>query len=423
MDTAIVEPDVSRPEESLGGRFLASLYICYLALSDPLVETQVVAYLEGLADDGHRIHLLTFETEVSDRASKGATKRRLAARGITWHALRYHKRPSLPATIYDTIRGAVRAARLVRRHQLDVIHARVHVPGAMALIARRLARCGLVFDIRGLMAEEYVDAGRWKAGGWPWRITKWVEARAIEAADACVVLTPAARDLLFGPDPAKPVAIIPCCADVERFEAGRHQREATRSAMRLDQCTVLAYCGKFGGWYLEREMVRFFAAAREEIDNLHFLVITQDDRSAIEREFMEAAVDPGAYTITTVPPERMGDVLGAADLGIAFIAPFPSKVASSPTKVGEYLAAGLPVVATAGIAATDRLLSGEGVGVLVDDTGDVAYRAGARRAAELMKDPRTPGRCLNVGREEFSLRQVGIPRYQDLYREAARTRS
>jgi glycosyltransferase involved in cell wall biosynthesis len=402
---------------------LASLYICYLALSDPLVETQVVAYLEGLADDGHRIHLLTFETGALDHRSKGAIKRRLAARGITWHSLRYHKRPSLPATIYDTIRGALRAARLIRRHELDVIHARVHVPAAMALIARRFARCGLVFDIRGLMAEEYVDAGRWKAEGWPWRMTKWVEGRAIAAADACVVLTPAARDLLFGAEPEKPVEIIPCCAHVERFEAGRREREASRAAMKLERSTVLAYCGKFGGWYLEREMVRFFAAARKEIEDLHFLVITQDDRAAIDREFEEACVDQGAYTITGVPPERMGAVLAAADLGIAFIAPFPSKVASSPTKVGEYLAAGLPVVATAGIAATDRLLSGDGVGVLVADRTIEAYGTAALRAAELIGDPKTPGRCIQLAREELSLREVGIPRYQALYREIAWARS
>jgi hypothetical protein len=35
---------------------LRALYICYLSLEDPLVETHVVAYLEGLARRGHTIH-------------------------------------------------------------------------------------------------------------------------------------------------------------------------------------------------------------------------------------------------------------------------------------------------------------------------------------------------------------------------------
>ena len=55
-------------------RLLRSLYVCYLSLEDPLVETQVVAYLEGLARRGHTIHLLTDEPNLTDfgRISLGA---------------------------------------------------------------------------------------------------------------------------------------------------------------------------------------------------------------------------------------------------------------------------------------------------------------------------------------------------------------
>ena len=106
---------------------LHSLYVCYLSLEDPLVETQVVAYLEGLAAHGHTIHLLTFEPTL-DPARRRELAADLGRRGIAWHSLRYHKRPSLPATIYDALAGALAAARLVRRHRLDAVHARSHVP-------------------------------------------------------------------------------------------------------------------------------------------------------------------------------------------------------------------------------------------------------------------------------------------------------
>src|SRR5437764_11234191 len=74
---------------------LRALYISYLGLSDPLVETQVVAYLEGLAYRGHHIHLLTFEHERHDDSARRSLARRLSAGGISWHFSRYHKRPSL----------------------------------------------------------------------------------------------------------------------------------------------------------------------------------------------------------------------------------------------------------------------------------------------------------------------------------------
>lgn len=56
-----------------------------------------------------------------------------------------------------------------------------------ALITRRLTGCALIFDMRGLMAEEYADAVRWRNGGMPFRLTQRVERAAIRAADGMVV--------------------------------------------------------------------------------------------------------------------------------------------------------------------------------------------------------------------------------------------
>src|SRR4249919_110813 len=119
---------------------LRVLYICYLSLDDPLVHSQVVAYLEGLVRRGHTLHLLTFDTPMSPERRRGLAED-LERRGIRRHSLRYHKRPSLPATVYDVLCGAAAALRIMRRHRLTAIHARNHVPAATALIVRRLTRC------------------------------------------------------------------------------------------------------------------------------------------------------------------------------------------------------------------------------------------------------------------------------------------
>ena len=169
-------------------RTLRSLYICYLSLEDPLVHSQVVAYLEGLSARGHTIHLLTFDTHIGEER-RAQLREDLAGRGITWHSRRYHKRPSLPATVYDTLAGAITAMRIVRRYGLDAIHARNHVPAAMGLLAKRITGRRLIFDLRGLMAEEYVDAGHWREGGIPYRLTHAVQRAAIRRCAGMVMLT------------------------------------------------------------------------------------------------------------------------------------------------------------------------------------------------------------------------------------------
>src|SRR5438067_13675364 len=101
-----------------------SLYVCYFGLREPLVQTQVLPYLRELAAGGAAMSLLTFERQRFDPTEWRA---RLRAEGIAWHVLPYHKRPTLPATLYDVVRGAFRAASLVRREHIDIVHGRSHV--------------------------------------------------------------------------------------------------------------------------------------------------------------------------------------------------------------------------------------------------------------------------------------------------------
>ena len=401
-------------------RRLRSLYLCYLSLEDPLVHTQVVSYLRGLAADGHCIHLLTFETSRLTRQRRRELRDSMSAQGIRWHGLRYHKRPSLPATVYDTLAGALYASVLVLRHGLDTLHARAHVPAAMALIAQQLLwwrQPALIFDIRGLMAEEYEDAGRWRRGSFPFRLTKAVERIAIRRAKGIVVLTARIRHQLFGEEPLRRVHVIPCCADLDRLAAARAEREAMRAELGLTAATVMVYVGKFGGWYMASEMTEFFAAAGESIPGLHFLILTQGEREEIRQELDRRGLSR-VYTITSAPPEQLGRYLAAADFGIAFIRPAPSKASSSPTKVGEYLGAGLPVVSTSGVGDLDALITAD-IGALVSEHTPASYRTTAAQMMQLLERASTRDRCLNVARRDLSLADVGIPRYRELYQYVA----
>ena len=391
-----------------------ALYVCYLSLDDPLTHTQVVAYLEGLARRGHEIHLLTYEHGRLTRARRRRIREALSARGIRWHGLRYHRRPSLPATVGDALAGVALSVWLIRRHGIDVIHARTHVPAAAGLLTRRLTGARLVFDIRGLMAEEYEDAGRWRRTSLAFRLTKRVERAAIRRAAGIVVLTARVRDHLFGAQGDPRVTVIPCCTPVDGLAAARVRRDATRRELGLEGVPVLVYVGKLTGWYMDREMARFFAAAREVLPGLRFLVLTQHDPGPILRELGELRREA---TVTSAPPEEVGRYLAAADLAISFIRPSFSKISSSPTKVGEYLAAGLPIVHSAGVGDVDALLDGHGV--LVRDYSPAGLRRAAIDAAALMADPGLPDRCRSVARRELDLATVGIERYGALYARVA----
>ena len=78
------------------------LYISYNGMLDPLGQSQVIPYLKELSRVGVQFTLLSFERSQAFTAEGvetcAALRRELAANGIDWHWLRYHKTPSLPGS-------------------------------------------------------------------------------------------------------------------------------------------------------------------------------------------------------------------------------------------------------------------------------------------------------------------------------------
>jgi glycosyltransferase involved in cell wall biosynthesis len=396
----------------------AALYICYSNLSDPLIGVQVVAYLRGLAARGVRVHLLTFERDGLTPEAEAAARPRLEAAGIAWHPFRHRTGPGLAAKARDFARGVLAAARLCVRHRVRLVHGRSHLAAAIGLLLKGLTGCRLVFDVRGLLAEEYVDVGHWRPGGVRFLLTRHVERVLLRRADGCVVLTDRLRSEVIRRWPRLgrgDLAVIPCCVDTGLFPDPAPDRDRVRAANGWADRLVLTYVGKIGTWYLPDELARFFAHTRR-VDPRSFLaVFTQSDATPLREALDTAGVPADAYSIGYAPPRDLPGVLSACDAGLSFIKPCPSKRASSPTKLGEYLAAGLPVVANAGIGDCDELLESHRVGVVVRTFDAPGFESAAGRLRDLIADPGTRGRCRGVAETELSLETVGVPRYASLY--------
>ena len=398
---------------------MKTLYICYFGLREPLVQTQVLPYLRELARGGVGVSLLTFEPDMSrvwDEGSTREARERLGDDGIDWHALTYHKRPSAPATVYDIFAGAWKAARLVRSQRIDVLHARAHVPMAMALLARRLAPCRTVFDVRGLMAEEYADARVWREGSAVYRAVKWLERAGLRRADQAAVLTERLRAWLAEKHLARAekVTIIPCCVGLSRFEV-----EGAEETEGVDEDFEVVYAGAATGLYLLEEMARFFLAVRELRPRAFFRVLTRSDAGRVSEVLKRAGLSGEEFWVGAVEPSQVPAYLKRARLGLSFRKPTFSQIAASPTKIPEYLAAGLPAVSNEGIGDTDELLERERVGVVVRGFTREEFASAAARAVSLAEDADARARCAEAARRHFDLVTVGGARYLSVYRRIA----
>lgn len=404
-----------------------TLYLCYFGLREPLVQTQVIPYLKEILKSGIEVALLTFEPDLKNAWSREQIeieRRRLAAEGISWHCLPYHKRPSVPATIYDVFSGALFAARLSRKEKIDVFHARVHISGLMGALAKIVSGGKILFDIRGFLPEEYTDAGVWKENGLIYKSVKRVEGWLLKKSDGFVVLTEKAREILFpesretGFDRfGRPVEVIPCCIDPQRFAvADTLDPEKIRREMSLDGRRVFIYVGSFGGWYLTDEMTRFFAQAHRQNSKTFTMILTQSDREMVRRKLVLQGISEKDFLIEKVSPAEVPKYLKAADAAISFIKACYSKQSSSPTKIAEYLASGLPVISNAGVGDLDTLIGGERVGIILKGFSENDYDEALTGIDKILNDKNLSQHCRRIAHQKFDLEEVAGKSYRRLYR-------
>lgn len=402
------------------------LFISYNGMLEPLGQSQVIPYLVELSKRGVRFTLLSFERENAFRnggAEKAqALKQQLAAQNITWHQLRYHKTPSLPATAFDVVQGTRKAADLVRKNGIELVHARSHIPAMIGLRLKRRLGIKLIFDVRGLMGDEYVDAKHWRRNSTAYRLSKRLERSALSAADGVVTLTEKIWPLIYNQDGLQnrnvPHEVVPCCANLEVFRFDCAERARVRKELNVERRFVFVYSGSIDGWYLTEEMADFFVAVKKRHTAAYFLWLTTSKHDRI-RELMQArGVSASDYKVLAAAPDEVPAFLSGSDAGLAFIKPCFSKLASSPTKYAEYLGCGLPLIINAGIGDSDALITDEAVGALVENFSDVDYQKAAEVIYQFAAEPElTRRRTRAVAERLFDVRTVGANRYARLYEQ------
>jgi glycosyltransferase involved in cell wall biosynthesis len=399
------------------------LFISYNGMLEPLGQTQVLPYLRELAKRGVKFTLLSFEKSraftTEGRRQCEELKRELREQGIDWHWLRYHQRPSLPATVYDVLAGIRYAGRLVRQNRIELVHGRSYIPATIALALKRKFGIKMIFDVRGLMAEEYVDARHWPEGGLRYRVTKSAERRIFATTDGVVTLTERIWPIIKEWDGLKGRdvhhEVIPCCVDLSLFRFNEEQRAKLRTELELNDRITFVYSGSLDGWYLTEEMADFFASVVSKQSNAHLLWLTRGSHDRVRQLMSARGIGEDHFSVRAVTPKEIPAYLAAGDVGISFIKRCLSKLASSPTKNAEYLACGLPIVINSGIGDSDALMNETEAAVLIEGFNESDFDFAWNMIRKVVSDPNIKTKARGAAEKVFDLKAVGVERYARLY--------
>ena len=177
---------------------------------------------------------------------------------------------------------------------------------------------------------------------------------------------------------------------------------------------VICYLGAIGTWYMLDEMLAFFKAYLERDANAVFLFVTQENPVAINNAASRFDIPMNRIRICSAARHEVPSFLALASMSIFFIRPSYSKTASSPTKLAELMAMGLPVICNRNVGDLDNLGDWKETGVYAIEPDGHGFMSVLNDLNALLHI--APSRIRAVSRTRFDL-ATGIGLYEAVYRK------
>ena len=229
--------------------------------------------------------------------------------------------------------------------------------------------------MRGFWADERVEGKIWNLQNPLFKIVydffKRKEIEYANHANALVSLTHAGKreiqkwDIL--PAQKEKIFVIPCSADFDLFQiASNEQKQKAREELGFTSTDfVLTYLGSIGTWYLLDEMLDFFKVLKKERPEAKFLFITAESSDYILGKAKQKFISKDDFKIIFASRQKVVEFVGCSDWGISFIKPSFSKTASSPTKMGEMLAMGIPLIVNSNVGDVQQIIEQTNGGICI----------------------------------------------------------
>ncbi|MCU0428446.1 MAG: glycosyltransferase [Cytophagaceae bacterium] len=396
------------------------LFLSYDGMTDPLGQSQVLPYIVGLAKRGISFSLISFEKKDRFEANKKIIESICEQYSIKWHPLPFHSFPPIASKLYDNYTMKSLAEKLHKQERFDLIHCRSYISAGVGEYLKKKYHVKFLFDMRGFWVDERIEGGIWPQHNPLFKLIyawyKRKEASLIKNSDGIISLTEAAKKEISGWKSylGAPITVIPCCADFDHFTliSKEEKREAKLKLGLSESTMVVTYLGSIGTWYLLDEMLEFFYVLLQQKSDSVFQFITPDPAEYILERAKHFQIPTGKITIQFAQRKDLKRAIAPTDIGLLFIKETYSKIASSPTKLGELLAMGIPVVCNAKVGDVASIVETTQGGISLRNLNVTEYVQTVAQLDELIALDRNTIRENSFAYYDLN---VAISRYSEVY--------
>lgn len=396
------------------------LFLSYDGLKDPLGQSQILPYLSRLSgSSNYRIKIISFEKLHNFKKGRIDLTKKIEHLNVSWKPLKYTKNPPIISTIFDIIKLYKTVEKIKKTQAIDIIHCRSYITALIALALKKKNNIPFIFDMRGFWADERIDGKIWSLDNFIYKkiykYFKLKEKEFLQFSDYIISLTENGKKEIesWNLSNHSKIKVIPCCTDENLFQKKNIKNLRSKLGFNKEDL-IISYVGSIGTWYMLDEMLDFFKCLQIKKPKAKFFFITKDNPQLILEKVKSKGIDTGSIKIQSSTREMMPSYIGVSNFSIFFILPVFSKKASSPTKMGEIMNLGIPIICNTGVGDVDEIMKRSMPELLVKDFSNKEYE----RVVNLIINGYEPNRksIIETSYNYYSL-DKGVEKYKEVYQE------
>lgn len=360
-------------------------YVTIDSLSEGVGSSQVTPLISRLSKAGLKINLISYEKSKPNSELTDYFK----SIGVAWNACSFGA---------NGLIGGVNRLNNLRREipKTNLIHARSDIPAVSGIASRKAP---VLWDVRSLWADQKVMIQNNFLNKSLYRSYRSLESIASHQSLGMSTLTSAVVPILMERNKKLPPlqAVVPTTVDLDRFQ--------------LHPMLPSEFRALFSGTYNDYYDLHLSALFMQELRSQTKL----ETHWARPLESEKEQISVGEEKVFPATQSEMAQLIPNYSFGVSVckLDAGPSLTAAMPTKIGEFLACGRPIVVNKGLGDMDDFIKEFNAGVILDGSLNNLVES-ATKLINIITDSNTPHRCRALAEKYFSM-DIGTHKYLDLY--------
>ncbi len=381
------------------------LFITYDGILEPLGYTQILSYLKILSKENN-ISIISIEknNDLQNKDYFNKINDMLKNNNIDWNFLTYKKGIS---KYFLLINLTFTCIKLLKKNNYNILHARSYVSGLIVYFLKFFFKFYFIFDIRGFWIEERVEWGLWSKYSIKYIIFKLLEKKLYNKSQSIVSLTHDAKKIIENKYLKKKsfsrITVIPTCTFIEK--------KFKKNTNLIPKFTHLGSIGT-------RYDFPFFIKLMSEINKrkkIALSIINKNEHDKINKLFLKSNDKNLIYKVQYIQPMNIIKELYSSDFGVFFPVKGYYLKAYFPTKLGEFLSSGTPIITSSINEHVDNLILNNNVGIVIDLLQNIDYDLIYSKIKILQKDVELTDRCFFTAEKYFNITNAANI-YSKIYR-------